>query len=190
MTITSKLTAEQFARLPAYNTNREELIRGTLCVREPGPGGIHGSVDAQIGYLLLAFVMPRRLGLVLHNAGFVFERNPDTVCGPDISFVDASRLPLPHAPPYLDGAPDLAVEIWSPGNKKKGMAEHVALYLRTGSRLVWVVDPKRRTITVHRPAHEPVVLGVDDQLSGGDVLPGFECRVAEVFEQYRHGWDR
>jgi Uma2 family endonuclease len=185
MTITRKLTAEQFARLPAYNHNREELIRGTLTVLEPGPGYTHGSVAARIGYLLLAFVTPRRLGAVVHRSGFVFERNPDTVCGPDVSFVDASRLPLPDDRPYLDGAPDLAVEIWSPGNNKRDMAEHVALYLRTGSRLVWVVDPQRRTVTAHRPEHEQFVLSVDDQLTGEDVLPGFECRVADFFYELR-----
>jgi Uma2 family endonuclease len=130
MTITRKLTAEQLARLPAYNHNREELIRGTLTVLEPGPGYTHGSVAA-------------------------------------------------------DGAPDLAVEIWSRGNKRKDMAEHVALYLRTGSRLVWVVDPQRRTVTVHRPNHEQVVLGGDDQLSGEDVLPGFACCVADFFYELR-----
>jgi Uma2 family endonuclease len=140
-------------------------------------------VDAWIVYLLVAFVKPRQLGYVVHNAGFVFERNPDTVCVPDISFVDANRPSVPHGRPYLDGAPDLAVEILSPGNTRKGMAEHVALYLRTGSRLVWVVDPIRLTITVHRPNHDTVVLHVGDQLSGEDVLPGFECRVAEVFDQ-------
>jgi Uma2 family endonuclease len=64
------------------------------------------------------------------------------------------------------------------------MAEHVALYLRTGSRLVWVVDPQRRTVTVHRPIHDPLALGADDQLTGEDVLPGFECRVADLFDQW------
>ena len=184
MTIVEKLTAEEYARLPVHNYNREELIRGTLYVREPGPGCAHGYVDAQIGHLLLSFVVPRRLGVIMHNAGIVFERKPDTVCIPDIFFVQASRLPLPDEQPYLDGAPDLAVEIWSPGNKKKDMAEHVALYLRTGSRLVWVVDPQRRTVTVHRPESEPFVLSADDQLTGEDVLPGFECRVADLFDQW------
>ncbi|HTD59159.1 MAG TPA: Uma2 family endonuclease [Gemmatimonadaceae bacterium] len=185
MTITRKLTAEQFARLPAYNHNREELIRGTLTVLDPGPGYTHGSVAARIGYLLLAFVTPRRLCAVVHRSGFVFERNPDTVCGPDLSFIDASRLPLPEGIAYLDGAPDLAVEILSPGNKKKDMAERIALFLRKGTRLMWVVDPKRRTVTVHRPESESFVLSIDDQLSGQDVLPGFECRVADFFDELR-----
>lgn len=178
-----RLTAEEFARLPDNGFDRDELIRGVVCVREPGPPGFtHGTVDARIGHLLFAFVTPRRLGTVMHNVGFVFERNPDTVCGPDVSFMAASRLALLGGRPYPDGAPDLAVEILSPGNTKRDTAEHVALYLRAGSRLVWVVDPKRRTVTVHRPNEEPLVLGADDMLSGGDVLPGFEHPVANVFE--------
>ena len=182
MSIIHRLTAEEFSRLPSTTFDRDELIRGVVCTREPGPPGFtHGTVDARIGYLLVAFVTPRQLGLVMHNVGFVFERNPDTVCGPDVSFMAASRLPLLGGRSYPDGAPDLAVEILSPSNTRKDTAEHVALYLSSGSRLVWVVDPKRRTITVHRPDHEPAVLGVDDTLTGEDVVPGFECRVADVF---------
>jgi Uma2 family endonuclease len=177
------MTAEQFARLPEDKSYRDELIRGKICVREPGPPGYtHGGVDARIGYVLFGFVNPRRLGKVMHNVGFVFERNPDTVCGPDVSFVAADRLNILGLRSYPDGAPDLAVEILSPSNTKKDTQEHVALYLRTGSRLVWIVDPKLRTITVHRPNEEPIVLGVDDDLTGGNVLPGFQCRVAYVFE--------
>jgi Uma2 family endonuclease len=176
-----RLTAEEYYRLPENKSYRDELIRGTVCFREPPPGFRHGGVDARIGYILLAFVMPRRLGTVVHNVGFVLERNPDTVCAPDVSFIAASRLPIPSERPYPEGAPDLAVEVLSPGNKKKNMAVHVALYLRAGSRLVWVVDTKRQTITVHRPSGEPVVLGIDDELSGEDVLPEFQYRVAHVF---------
>ena len=118
------------------------------------------------------------LGAVVINVGFVLERNPDTVCAPDVSFIKSSRLPIAEERPYPEGAPELAVEVLSPGNEN----EKVGLYLQTGSLLVWVVDPERRTITVHRPSREPDVLGVDDQLSGEDVLPGFEYRVRHVFE--------
>lgn len=176
------LTAEEYARLPENDSYRDELIRGTICFREPPPGFKHGNVESRICYILVAFVTPRRLGKVVHNVGFVLERNPDTVFAPDVSFMDIRRFPIPPERPYPDGAPDLAVEVLSPGNKKKAMAEHVALYLRAGSRLVWVVDPKRQTITVHRPASEPVTLSSDDDLSGEDVLPGFEYRVGNVFD--------
>jgi len=182
MAIIEEITAEEYARLPQSTFYRDELIRGVQYIREPGPPGYaHGSIDATIGHLLYAFVMPRRLGQVVHNAGFVFERNPDTVLGPDIAFVEASRVPAPDGPAYPDGAPDLAVEVLSPSNTRTKMSRRLEIYLRTGTRLVWVVDRKRRTVTVHRPNHEPVVLGAEDQLSGEDVLPGFACRVADVF---------
>lgn len=177
------MTAEEFSRLPPdnlYDSYRDELIRGMHCVREPPPGGPHGGVDAVIGHVLLSFVMPRHLGRVLHNAGFMFERNPDTVCAPDISFMAAHRA-ADFDKTYPDGAPELAVEILSPGNTKKDTDWHVDLYLRTGSRLVWVVDPQHRTVTVHRPKREPETLSAEGQLSGDDVLPGFECRVADLF---------
>jgi Uma2 family endonuclease len=179
------LTAEQYARLPENKMYRDELIRGFVCVREPGPPGFsHGDIDGHFGYLLSAFVMPRRLGRVVHNTGFVLERNPDTVCGPDISFMAAERVPDQVDTAYLPGAPDLAVEILSRSNSKKDTAWHVAIYLRTGARLVWVVDPRKHTITVNRPNIQPEILGANDMLSGHDVLPGFQCRVADVFDPY------
>ena len=176
------LTAEEFADLPDDDFGRDELIRGAVCFREPPPGFRHGGPEVRIVHILHAFVTAHRLGEVRTNVGFVFERNPDTVCAPDVSFVEARRLPIGDGQVYLDGAPELAVEIVSPGNTKKDIATHVALYLRTGSRLVWVVSQKRRTVTVYRPNREPVVLGIDDELFGDDVLPGFQYRVAHVFE--------
>lgn len=177
------MTAEEFYRLPPdnlYDSFRDELIRGVHCVREPPPGGPHGEADAMLVYLLVSFVLPRRLGRIRQNAGFVFERNPDTVCAPDISFMAAHRA-ADFDKPYPDGAPELAVEILSPGNTKKDTAWHVDLYLRTGSRLVWIVDPKRHTVTVHRPTGGSEMLSAADRLSGDDVLPGFECTVADLF---------
>src|SRR5579862_8712763 len=113
------LTAEEYALLPEDKMYRDELIRGTVFVREPNPGLPHGRVDAIVGHLLMAYAMPRRLGTVVHNAGFMLERDPDTVCGPDISFIAAHRLrPGDLDKTYFEGAPDLAVEVLSPGNTK------------------------------------------------------------------------
>src|SRR5579862_599954 len=108
------LTAEEFAELPESDSYRDELIRGTVRLREPPPGFIHGGVEVRMIYILQAFVMLHRGGTVRTNVGFVLERNPDTVCAPDVAFVAASRLPLPEGRPYLDGAPELAVEVLSP----------------------------------------------------------------------------
>jgi Uma2 family endonuclease len=184
-TLQKLLTAEEYATLPESIAPRDsELIRGVICVREAPPVPDHGWIANKIGHLLYEFVASRKLGVVMGDPGFVLERDPDTVRAPDVSFVRADRLPSEKMPTYLDGAPDLAVEVKSKSNRKRKMAEKIAQYLSTGSRLVWYVDADRRTITVHRLQHDPVVLSEGDRLSGYDVLPGFECPVAEVFSRY------
>jgi Uma2 family endonuclease len=186
MTTSQKLlTAEEYAVLPDSVAPRDsELIRGVICVREAPAAPGHGWVANKIGHLLYEFVAPRKLGVVFAEPGFVLERNPDTVRAPDVSFVRAERMPRENWPSFLDGAPDLAVEVKSPSNTKREMAEKIAQYLATGSRLVWYLEPEPRTITVFRPQLDAVVLSEGDNLSGYDVLPGFECPVAEVFSRY------
>lgn len=186
MTTSQKLlTAEEYGALPDSVAPREsELIRGVICVREAPAASDHGWIASKISHLLYEFVASRKLGVVFGDPGFVLERNPDTVRAPDVSFVRADRVPSEEMPTYLDGAPDLAVEVKSPSNRKREMAEKIAQYLRTGSRLVWYVDTNRRTITVYRPQLDAIVLNLGDRLSGYDVLPGFECPVAEIFSRY------
>jgi Uma2 family endonuclease len=178
------LTAEEFAVLPDPDDGQCELIRGVIGVREAPPSLGHEWIQNKIGHLLYEFVVPRKLGVVAGSPGFVLERHPDTVRAPDVCFVRADRIPREDLPPFLDGAPDLAVEVRSPSNTKRAMAEKIAQYLSTGARLVWYVDPHHRAITVYRPQHDPVVLSDGDHLSGEDVLPGFRCPVAEVFSRY------
>jgi Uma2 family endonuclease len=177
------LTAEEYAELPEHHRYREELVRGVVCVREPNPGDEHGSVQGKVFYLLYCFVTPRRLGWLATESGFIVETDPDTVAGPDVSFV-ANEPPPGTKPAYRRGAPDLAVEVRSPSNSKRYMAERAAFLLRTGTRLVWTVDPPSKTVTVHRPDQAPVVLVESDILTGEDVLPGFQRRVADVFDLY------
>src|SRR5579862_4298817 len=122
------LTAEEFSELPGSDDVLHELIRGVMCVQEPRPTVWHGWIQSKIGYLLYNYVAPRKLGLVATDPGFVLERRPDTVRAPDVCFVAAKRIPSDNTPPFLDGAPDLAVEVLSPSNTKKKMAEKVAQY--------------------------------------------------------------
>jgi Uma2 family endonuclease len=178
------LTAEEFAVLPGSDDVRHELIRGVMSVQEPRPSIWHGWIQHKIGHLLYDCVAPRKLGLVAVDPGFVLERRPDTVRAPDVCFVRVQRIPSGSTPPFLEGAPDLAVEVLSPSNTKREMALKVAQYLGTGARLVWLVDSEEQSITVHRLDHDPEILNVGDQLSGHDVLPGFQCPVAEVFNRY------
>ena len=176
------LTAEDLLRLCSEGV-RGELIRGVL--RETMPSGQrHGKIVARLLILLGMFVEPRRLGtLVASDSGVLIERDPDTVREPDIAFTSVARLP---ADAVLDGyaevIPDLVVEIVSPDDRPRDLAEKVAMWLSHGVRLVWVVRPASRAIEVHRSGAPIETLGEEATLDGGDVLPGFSCSVGAVFE--------
>ena len=160
-----------------------ELVAGEL-ICEPLPGEEHGLVAGAIFGHLFHFVREQGLGRVYAaETGFVLARDPDTVRGPDAAFVSAERAAAaPRRGPYFEGAPDLAVEVVSPGNPKREVAAKVRDYLAAGARAVWVVDPKRRTATVHVPGDAPRTLFPGDSLDGGTILPGFRLPLAGLFE--------
>jgi Uma2 family endonuclease len=173
-----RMTADDLYRYP--ECDRSELVRGMLRVSEP-PSGYHGQVATRLAARLDAYVEARRLGTVLVEAGFILARGPDTVRGPDVSFVSAERLDPERVPSeFLSLAPDLAVEISSPKDGAWDLAEKVADYLAAGARLVWVVEPRNGTVTVHRADGSIQGLGPADSLDGEDVIPGFSCPLAQL----------
>jgi Uma2 family endonuclease len=176
------LTVEQFERLPEEDGYRIELSAGRL-VREPLPGPRHGRIGVKLGARLDAFAVRHRLGLTFGEAGFVLYRDPDTVRGPDLSFVSHARLPPQgYAGTFWHMAPDLVVEILSPSNRWADMRRKAMEYLDAGSRLVWLIDPARRCATVYQPEAEPLHVDAAGVLDGGDVLPGFSLPLAELFD--------
>ena len=176
------LTIEEFERLPD-DGYRHDLVRGWL-TREPPAGGWHGEIGSEIGRLVANHVREHRLGRVFTaETGFVLTEDPPTVRGPDLAFVARGRLPPGPAPAgFLRLAPDLAVEIVSPSNTWTEMAAKVRDYLEAGVRLVWIVDPRSRTVTVHELGATPVITRPEAELTGGDVLPGFSTPVGGLFE--------
>lgn len=160
-----------------------ELVAGEV-VCEPPPSEEHGWVAGNVFGLLWSFVRERRLGRVYAaETGFVLSRDPDTVRAPDVAFVSAERLaPEARRGPYFEGAPDLAVEVLSPGTGPVVMAAKVRDFLAAGARAVWVVDPARRTVTVHRRDHVPRTLSESDTLDADPAVPGFRLPVRAVFE--------
>lgn len=84
-------------------------------------------------------------------------------------------------PGYWPGAPDLAVEVLSPDDRRSELVRKAHQYLRHGARLVWLVDPKKHTLTVFRPDGDPTVLTIEDQIDGEDVIPGFRLPLAKLF---------
>jgi len=160
---------------------RAELVAGTL-VREPPPGEGHGGIAAQVAALLLPFVREHGLGWVFVETGYVLASDPDTVRGPDVSFVSARRLATAaRRGPYRVGGPDLAVEVVSPGDRGRDVSHKVAEYLAAGTAAVWVVDPRHQAVTVHLPGHRPTTLGRDETLRGEPYLPGLRLPVADLF---------
>lgn len=180
-TQTTPMTADDLWRMPG-NGRLHELVRGEL--REMAPAGFdHGAVTITIGSLLLVHVKANKLGVVGAETGFVLARNPDVVRGADAAFVASKRIPPTGRPvKYWEGAPDLAVEVLSPTDTVEAIEEKVDDYLAAGTRLVWVAHPRRRTMTVYQPGAKPVILDESDTLDGGDVVPGFSCVVARLFD--------
>lgn len=158
-----------------------ELVRGEHYVNPP-PGAQHGKIGITIIGLLLRHIGDGRPGEVFGpDTGFLLSRDPDTVRAPDVSFVRRERIPPGGVPVgYLEGAPDLAVEVLSPSDTMIEVDEKIGEYLATGARQVWIVNPKRRTVTVHSPGAQPRVLVDGDRLDAYDAVPGFACDVREI----------
>lgn len=175
------LSLEEFERLPEEELYRLEFVHGHV-VREPAPAPLHGRVSVEISAPLHVFVKEHGLGVVLVEVGFVLTEDPPTVRVPDISFVTRDRIPPEgYDAGFWHLAPDLVIEILSPSNTYSETQEKVFDYLEAGSRLVWVVDPERRAITAYRSRDDVRILTVEDELQGGEVVPGFTLAIEELF---------
>jgi Uma2 family endonuclease len=180
MAIQSRLyTAEDLQTLPSEG-KRYELVEGHLIEMSP-TGEIHGLLVARLLIRLGVFVEQGDLGRVYGaETGFRLAKNPDTVVGIDVAFVSKARL-KPATEEYFSGAPDLAVEVVSPGNTKTEMHDKVKAYFRAGARLVWMLYPKSRVVYVYISPTDISVLEGDNVLSGGNVLPGFTLKISDLF---------
>jgi Uma2 family endonuclease len=147
----------------------------------PADGFDHGIIAGNVTGPLQQYVKAQQLGVVCGaETGFLLSRAPDTVLAPDVAFVRQERIRT-RTQSFLEAAPDLVVEVVSPYDTYVDVDEKVAAWLEFGARAVWVVNPKRRTVTVHCPQHTPRVLTVKDTLDGEDVVPGFRLPVASIF---------
>ena len=176
------LTAEELLRLPDTG-RRLELVEGELFEMPPA-GGMHGGVAMRIGARISVYVDSNKLGRAFAaETGFILARDPDTVRAPDASFVSNARLPRGEVPPgYLELAPDLAVEVTSPSDSAREVQEKTDSWLAAGTSEVWILSPRQRTVTVHRAGAQETIIGERGILRGGDLLPGFEVSVAQLFD--------
>ena len=180
------ISAERFFELmeqPEYLDRVLELVEGEL-IEMSKPSRLHGIVLANLSAEIVYFVKRKSLGEVnAGDTGFVLERGEfgrDTVRGLDIAFVSKSKELGPPDFAWYEMGPDLAVEVISPSNKISDTHLKVMQLLKAGTRLVWLVYPESRTVVAHTPAGA-ITLQENDILSGGDVLPGFELRVGDIF---------
>lgn len=159
-----------------------ELVRGSLV--ELNVGALSSWIGANLARLLGNFVATQQLGWVWGaETGYqCFPDDPNRVRKPDASFIHKGRLPGGRIPEgFIRIVPDLAVEVISPNDSAYEVDTKIVEYLHAGVRLVWIVNPETRTIRIHRADGTIGWLTESDELSGEDVLPGFRCRVVELF---------
>ena len=181
MTTTTLITAEQLLEMPDNNMRRE-LVRGEI--REMAPAGDeHGEIAMTVGYFLSHHVRARRLGRTYTaETGFIIARDPDTVRAPDAAFVRQEVIDATgRLRGFRPGAPDLAIEVISPGDSYTEVKGKVMEWLEAGCRMVVTIDPRQRTVTVYRSRNDITILTEEDTLLGGDVVEGWEVPVADLF---------
>src|SRR5215212_5333517 len=183
---TRPITADELLVMPHRDEHGNdcilELIRGE--VKRMSPTGItHGVLCTELGAELRNFVKENDLGVVCGaETGFIVERDPDSVLGADAAFISHERLAKVENPDKFGPfAPDLAVEVMSPGNTAREMDEKAALYFGAGARAVWVFNPKKRTAAIYASPTDVRTLNEQDTLDGGEVLPGFSIELTKLF---------
>jgi Uma2 family endonuclease len=115
------------------------------------------------------------------ESGVITERGPDTVRGPDVAYLCRERIPPGGVRVFLEGGADIIAAIVSPDDRASQLLEKVDEYLAAGTRLVWVVDPRPRTVTAYGAGGTVRRYAEGDTLDAADVLPGFATPVAELF---------
>lgn len=159
-----------------------ELVDGKLVERFSSP--LSSYVAGTVSYRLARYCEPRRLGWLFGpDAGYqCFADDPNKVRKPDVSFVRREQMPDgPKARGFTRFAPDLAVEVISPNELALDVDNKIHEYLEAGVQLVWKVNPDAKLIAVHRASGSDSRLGIDDELSGENVIPGFRFNVGELF---------
>ena len=175
ISVPDTMTLEEFLEndLEGY-----EYIKGKL-VPMPPPSMEHGEISINIIRYLDMHVYKHQLGR-LYTAETTFQLD-DRLVKPDVAFVSMGRLPE-NRRKGSSVPPDLAIEIVSPTDKQYDVTEKALAYLKAGTRLVWVIEPVTKTVMVYRSETDFTLLSCEDTLTGEDVVPGFACPVAQLFE--------
>jgi Uma2 family endonuclease len=175
-------TEQDVLDIEAKENRLFELVDGVLV--EKAMGFWESVLATAIAAALRAFVIPRKLGVVAGADGMVrLFPHISLIRMPDVVYVSNARLPAGKRRPVPQLAPDLAVEVLSEGNTIAEMRRKRREYFKAGVRLVWIVNPKTRTIDVYTKVENPVTFREGQLLDGGDVLPGFMLDVTTLFAE-------
>jgi len=185
-TASSLMTTEELLAIPEDGTDRW-LIAGELRERPmTRRNRFHSRTMARVTRFLDSWLdeQPEPRGQVLvGDAGVILGHDPDTTVGIDVTYISAEvMLRQTEDSTLIDGVPTLVVEILSPSDTIEDINEKIDAYLAARVSIIWIIDPYRRTITVHQPECEPELFNIRDELSAEPHLPGFRVPVARLFE--------
>jgi Uma2 family endonuclease len=185
MIVKQLMTAEELWMMPEVPGKRFELVEGEI-VEVSGAGAVHNLIVRLLARLLDEYLLRDDLGVVhTDGTGYVLRRHPDQVRIPDVSFVRWERVPETGVPTgFYPIPPDLAVEVVSPDDRAREVREKAKDYVAAGVNQVWILWPDEQSITV-LSTDSAQELGPDNELDGGGLLPGFQVRVADLFQVRR-----
>jgi Uma2 family endonuclease len=179
--VRQQVTADELLLMPDDGF-RYELVKGELR-RMKHAGNVHGRVTMSFAWRLARYVDENQLGTAYAaETGFRLASDPDTVRAPDVAFASRARVEaVGEVEGFWPEAPDLAVEVVSPGDSYAEVEEKVFDWLEAGTRTVVVVNPRQRSATVYKSPSDITALAEGDVLDGGEIVPGFDLAVREIF---------
>jgi Uma2 family endonuclease len=173
------MTADELSRLPDLGPS--ELVEGRVVLMSP-TGFSHGDVELGHGSELRLRARKSGRGKVVGGeVGIFIRRDPDTVRAADLLYISHERLATRGPSAYLDVAPELAVEILSPDDRWSDVMEKVSDYFSAGVIRVWILDSRLRKVFAYQSLNEVHTFEEGDVLSDEELLPGFSCRIADLF---------
>lgn len=177
-TISGLMTAEEFAALPEDGMRRELIAGRVHEMTSPG------TVIFNIAFLLKEYLKRNDIGRAWGaESGLVTARNPDTVRGMDAAFISYGRRPRDEKWKGLaTTAPEIVFEVLSPEDHWPKVLKKIADYLDAGVLLVCTLDPEFKTMQLHTPTPPPTTLQANETFRVPEILPGFECKVSDFFE--------
>ncbi len=176
-----RYTVDDLEQFPDDGKLRE-LVDGQI-VEWDVPSQEHGAFEAALTATFVNFVREHRLGRVTCGDAMVrIQGSMHDARGGDIEFYQRGRFPKDSRAAATVTAPDFVVEVLSPSDRADRVLEKVRDWLRAGVRLLWYVNPETGTTTVYQ-GERVTYVAAEETLDGGDVLPGFRLRIADLLQE-------